>query len=106
MEDEPAIFAVDANGTTGNLRNRDPRDANTRDARKRPAPQPHAADWGVAREERGVFQERRNPGKQPMYSRSVKEKSGVVETDLRAAGVTAAAAAADSRAARAARPRT
>ena len=57
-------------------------------ASKRPAPKKGGPDWQQAREEYGVFEHQRNPGRPAMYSSRIQQQSGAVETDLRAERVT------------------
>ena len=82
MEDEAMVYAVDASGTNGSLAARATR------ASKRPVPKKGGPDWQQAREEYGVFEHQRNPGRPAMYSSRIQQQSGAVETDLRAERVT------------------
>ena len=79
LVDEAMVYAVDARGTSGNLANR-----RARRGRERA----DGSDWEKARDEYGVFENQRNPGRQPMYSTRMKRKSAMREVELRVEGVT------------------
>ena len=101
MEDEAAVFAVDASGSNGDLVGRATR------LSKRPAPPPPTArEWGKARGEYGIFEHQRNPGRPAMLSAGIVQKAGVREADLRAEGVEQRAREHEQRGARRTRPRT
>ena len=70
------VFAVDASAHPSGLIEAAKR------ARRQPKPTPKAAEYAKAREEYGVFEHRRNPGRQLMYSAGLKRKSAVRETEL------------------------